>query len=601
MAYSLDFYTELQNDVEQLGYKRIVRQSFPPTIPTRSREAIFAHHDNYSSTGKGKTVALCSWAIDKYLLKVPEFGIDGFKILWIDVLGKGEMACCFYPMDDKHPLYPICQEVGLNPESYPVEVLRPLVFVRGQPDLVYEQPDIVKPFTLALPNIALLEWSCLLPSGLSSGQANLLSKALNELEDIENATIYDLYVTVQGIIERGDIGYGSHIEQMKGTPTIPLSKATFSGREASGLLQKLEVISDTGLVQPLKWKGKGVATNLNVTKLLKDQKTITVLLVPRYKDLPHLNIGIVNYILNHVFHLKHPNTPNRITQPLCIAVPELRNLIPKHIPERARYYIEPVKNTMLELNSSGAGIGISLIGDTQWPEQIDDEYRANVNSVFIFDLGEEAGEKIRELVKNRYVSNFKEITDDYHLSALKDVGTFIYLGYGNTYAEIRKNALVGFWYPRSRGKEGETETNFYDLFKQVYPNRMRSIGELYGLILQINIEAQGKASDRMRTILAEKQKKEKKTPEQRQVEADLAILKAVDELCTEKTYFEYSEITNLLASKLDKSDVQTRRYLKDLNKSGYLIIDTSQGRKQKRVIVDRDKVQKALKETGASA
>lgn len=597
-AYDLDFYRSLQSDIETLGYRRIVRENFPPSIPTHSREAIFAHHMDYGSTGAGKTVALGYWGLEKYHLRVPEFGVEGFKLLWIDVLGKGEMACAFAPMPENHPLYPICQEIGLNPESYPVEVLRPLVYIRGQPDLIYEQPDIVKPFTLALSDIALIEWNCLLPSGLSSGQANLLTKALNELEEIETATIYDLYVKCQEVIERGDVGYGSHIAEMKSTPTIPLTKAVFSGREAKGLLQKLEVLADTGLVQPKIWKGKRVKTNLDLAKILTDKKMITVLLVPRYKDLPHLNIGIVNYILNHIYHLKHPNNPNRITQPLCIAIPELRNLVPKHIPERARYYIEPVKNTMLELNSSGAGIGISIIGDTQYFEQIDDEYRANVTSLMIFDLGEEASEKIKELVRGRYVSNFKEITDDYHLSALKDTGTFIYLGHGSSRAEIRKNALVGFWYPRARGKEDETETNFYNLFKRVYPERIVNIGKLYGLILQINKEAQTKASEKMRAILAEKYEKQKrkKSPEQKRLEVELKVLKALSEVCTEKTYFEYAEITNLLVPKLGKSDVQVRRYLKDLNKQGFLIIDASQGRKRKKVIVDKEKILGTLKE-----
>lgn len=603
MAYDLDFYTGLQRDIETLGYRRIVRQNFPPPIPTHSREAVYAHHNNYGSTGAGKTVALCYLAIEKYLLEAPRFGIDGFKILEIDVLGKGELACCFHAMDESHPLYNICQEVGLQPESYPIEVLRPLVFVRGQPDLIYKQPDIVKPFTLALSNIAVIEWNCLLPNGLSSGQSNLLTKALNELEDIETATIYDLYVKSQEIIEKGNVGYGTHIDQMKNTPAIPLTKAVFSGREAKGLLQKLEVIADTGLIQPFRWKGKRVPTNLDLGKVLTNQKTISVLYIPRYKDLPHLNIGIINYILNHIYHLKHPNNPNRITQPLCIAIPELRNLVPKHIPERSRYYIEPVKNTMLELNSSGAGIGISLIGDTQYFEQIDDEYRANVRSIFIFDLGEEAGEKIRELVKNRYVSNFKEITDNYHLSALKDIGTFIYLGHGSIRAEIRKNALVGFWYPRARGKEGETETNFYDLFKRVYPERMQDVGSLYGLILQINMDAQTRASERMQEILAEtsQKRKPKLTPEQKHLEIELKVLKALSKVCEEKTYFEYAEITELLVPKLKKSGMQVRRYLKDLNEKGFLIIDASQGRKQKKVIVDREKILKILKEAEQNA
>lgn len=598
MAYSLEHYRGLQEDVEALGYRRIVAKEDPPIVPTYDRTALFALHMNYGATGAGKTVALCYWGLEKYHIKAPEFGVDGFKVFWIDVLGKGEMASAFAPMPPSHPLFPLCQQIGLSPESYRVEVLRPLIFVRGQPELLYEQPDIVKPFTLALSDISLLEWNCILPSGLSSGQANLISKALKELRDVESASIYDLYVKCEEIISSGEVGYGSHIEQMRDTPTIPLSKSVFSGREAKGLLQKLEVVADTALVQPKFWRGKTVETNIDLERVLKDQKTISVLLIPRYKDLPHLNMGIVNYVLNHIYQLKHPNNSNRIIQPLCIGIPELRTLVPRHIPDRARYYVEPVKNTMLELNSAGTGIGICLIGDTQYFHQIDGEYRANVTSLMIFDLGEEASEKIKEIVRGRYVNNFKEITDDFHLSALKETGTFIYLGHGSGAAEIRRNALVGFFYPRSRGREGESETNFYDLFHRLHPERMRNVGYLYGLLLQINKDCQTRASERMHMVLAEveKRKPKRKSKEEQKVETDAELLHALEEACQAKTYFEYKELTDILASKLGKSDVQARRYLKQLHKDGFLIVDKSQGRKQMKVIVDKSKVDKLLKE-----
>jgi hypothetical protein len=450
LSYPADFYVGLDRDKARLGYQRIVHGAEPPELLTNSREAIFAHHNGYGATGTGKTVQTSYVTLEKYHTDAPQFGVKGFKIFEFDILGKGELACCFQPIDESHPLYGPCQEIGLEPESYPVEVLRPLIFVRGEPDLLYEQPEIVKPFTIALSDISLVEWGTLCKGGLSPGQSNLLSKALKELSNIDSASMYDLYVKCQEIIESGAIGYGSHIEQMRGTPTIPLTKSVYSMREGKFLLQKLETLSDTGLIQPKLWKGKPVSTNIDLPDILCDQKTISVLIIPKYKDLPHLNYGIINYFLNHIYHLKSPNNPERVTQPVCLVIPELRNFVPKTIDATQRYFVEPVKATLIDIVSAGAGMGICLVGDTQFFEQIDDDYRANVRSVAIFDLGEEAAEKIRELVKNRYVSNFKEITDSRHLSALKDIGTFIYLGYGATRAEIHKNAVVGFWYPRSR-------------------------------------------------------------------------------------------------------------------------------------------------------
>ena len=600
MASKLDFdYSGYRRDIEALGYRRIIKESIPPSLPTHSREACMSQTMLYGQTGSGKTIGGIYFSLEKYHLHIPQFGIKGFKVFGIDIYGKGELCCTFQPIDDSHPLYGVCQEIGLKPESYPVQVLRPLVYIREKPDLRYQQPSIVRPFTLALSELTLQEWNCLLPNGLSPGQLNLHDTTLKEChETLETTTMYDLFVKAQEIIERGDVGYGSHIKGMEKTDTIPLSRKIFSGREAQGLLQKYQAITDTGLIQPEKYKGKLVSTNLNLKKILSNQKTITVLYAPDYQDLPHLNIGIVNYLLNHILHLKNPNNPSRVTTPICLHIPELKGLCPKHIPEKKRYFIEPVKNTLLNLVSMGAGVGISITGDTQFFESIPDEYRANVTTTFIYSLGEESGEKIKELVKNRYVSNFKEITDNYHLSALNNIGTFIYLGHGSTRAEIRRNAIVSFFYPRTRGKATETETNWYDLFRRFHPKKMKDIGSLYGLILQINMDAQSRASVRMCEILAEtEQKKRKQTPEEKRLEVELKVLKALSKVCEEKTYFEYAEITEKLVPLLHKSDVQVRRYLKQLGEGGYLIIDATQGRKRKKVTVDREKVEKALKET----
>lgn len=51
MSYDNSFYLGLRNDLNKLGYQRIVKQAFPPALPVHSREAIFSHHNNYGSTG----------------------------------------------------------------------------------------------------------------------------------------------------------------------------------------------------------------------------------------------------------------------------------------------------------------------------------------------------------------------------------------------------------------------------------------------------------------------------------------------------------------------------------------------------------------------
>ena len=168
MSYPPEFYTELQSHLQALHRRSIVRNEYPPSIPTHSRNAIYSHISIYGSTGQGKTIALCHLLLECYKLHAPQFGVNGMKIFWIDML-KGELCASGIPMTPDHPLYNIAMELGLHPESYPVEVLRPLVFIRGKPDLLYEQPHVVKPFTICLADLSLQEWVALLPGGLSPG------------------------------------------------------------------------------------------------------------------------------------------------------------------------------------------------------------------------------------------------------------------------------------------------------------------------------------------------------------------------------------------------------------------------------------------------
>ena len=591
MSYPDSFYAELVRDAEEIGHRSIVRQSFPPTIPTFSREAMFSMSMRYGETGSGKTVSNCHWVVERHGL--------GFKVVWFDTL-KAEMACACLPMTQDHPLFPIITQAGLKPESFPTEILQPLVFIRGQPALLYEQPNIVKPFTISLSDLALTEWMCLFPGGLSPGQINLHDQALKEVySHIESVTMHDLYVKVQEILERGKVGYGTHIEGMEATPTIQMSKKVFGGREAQGLLQKYQVLLDTSLIMPSKWNGDRVKTNIDIQKILKNQKTISVIYIPQYKDLPHLNMGIINYILNHIVHLKDPNNPNRVSTPTCLAFPELKTFCPKHIPEQKRYFIEPIKNTLLELVSLGAGMGIAIDADTQFWRQIPDEYRANITTSFVFDLGEQASEKIREIVKGRFVSNFKEITDDYHLSALKEPGTFIFLGYGRRRAEIRRNALVGFWYPRARTSDTETETNYYNLYKRFRPKEFVDISPLYMMLLKINVESQTKAAERMDAILmeTEEKKKLKKKEKQRQIEKlHLTTLNTLIKIAEEEKvkFFEYGKISSRLAPIINRSVTQTQRILKKFHEKGWIYIDRSQGAKKQKVILNMEQINKVV-------
>lgn len=600
-AFPPGHYGKQATALNTVSKQTILSGNLPPGIPRFSREAIFSMAMSYGQTGSGKTIGVCHRELEKYHLKAPQFGVSGFKIFWID-LQKAEFACVFQKMTSDHPLYKILIDIGFRPEQYPVEVLRPLVYIRGEPALLYAQPDIVKPFTIALSNLSLTDWIALFPGGLSVGQLNLHHQALKELNNkIRTVTMHDLYVKVQEIIERGKAGYSSHIRGMETTPTITMTKKVFGAREAQGLLQKYQAIMDTALIMPFQASGSMVKTNVNVRKMLESQKTITVLYVPQFKDLPHLHMGIINFFLTQINYAKSLNNPERVQVPISIAIPELRNLCPKRIQQEERYYIEPVRNTILDLVSQGAGMGLSIDADTQFWDQIPDEYRTNVTTTIIYDMGEEALEKIREVVRGRYVSNFKEITDEWHLSSLKDPGTFVYLGYQQLRAEIRKNAIPGFWYPRARAGEKETETNFYDLFKRFHPDRMVDIFPLYAYTLKINIEAQSQAASDMTKILVQKEEQDKTVKAEKDVKLKkakekvlLALLEIGEE--TKEPFLPYSKLTAQLSEKIKRGSVQTQRIIKQMATEGFLFVDSREGAKKQKVVFNFDRIKAALEE-----
>jgi len=51
MSYPPSFYTQLSNHLQSLRRRSIVRNEYPPTIPTHTREALFSHSLRYGQTG----------------------------------------------------------------------------------------------------------------------------------------------------------------------------------------------------------------------------------------------------------------------------------------------------------------------------------------------------------------------------------------------------------------------------------------------------------------------------------------------------------------------------------------------------------------------
>jgi len=189
----------------------------------------------------------------------------------------------------------------------------------------------------------------------------------------------------------------------------------------------------------------------------------------------------------------------------------------------------------------------------------------------------------------------KEITTPKSLSVLKETGTFIYLGAHSTEAEIRKNALICFWYPRSRGLHGESETNFYDLFKQIYPKRMVNIRALYYGLVQIIQATQVSAANIMDDILEMRDEDQETKKRKKKTANYLVSLERLLVLAEDKTLFEFKDLVKDLVKCTGKSRSQISREVQKMEKAGFLFVDDSDGPKRKKITLSPEIIREALK------
>mgnify|MGYP001609666813 CR=1 FL=1 len=629
MGYSRTFYTEHVRHQEAVAREKRIIQDYPPSLPSDTRELLFSPEAAYGVPGAGKSVSLAFYAIERFAnLHKPELGVPrGMKIVWIDLLGKGEMACASISIDQKHPLFKKYTALGGVPQEYPVQVFRPLVFVNGKPYLEYSQPKVVVPFTIALQDLTAEDWKIFLAPPTPS-QERLHDSVLKDLRakpDWPEVTLDDLYATAQGMLGSRRPGFSRHIEGLETADSIPLASHTYSSREAAGLLQRYEKLMDLSIIMPEEWKGKPVETNLDVRLMLeqevkwkvgKEEKglwPITVFLLPDVEDAPFLNYALANYVLTQIFWMKHPNYRNRVGVPISVVIPEASRCIPREIHDKPkRHFIEPLKNTVLRLAQQAPGFGIQLSVDAQRPMDLADAFRDTNANLRLFDLGEGAAETIRELLRNRYVSNYKEITDENSrfLTALREPGTFIHLGMGNSYAELSSNCLIGFWYPQASGASGESETSFYQLYARYKPDAWMDIGHMYATLIAVNSESQNRAAAAMHEMLdKEEEDKASKKASKRNAKlgydkpGDTMTLGVISDLVKEtglEYWDSYEDFVKRLSTKANLPRSKIWQILARFN-SRYIRIDKTEGLKRQRITILMDKIHAKLAEASTEA
>ena len=456
--------------------------------------------------------------LERYMnIQRPELGVpNGLKIVCLDLQGSEDYCTVDLPMTPDHPLYPRLTALGGCPEQYPLEIYRPLVFTGGLPNLLYKQPNVVKPFTICLQDLTVEDWRVFL-SDLTPAQSRLHDAVLREAQARPNwseITLDDLYVIAQTLMSNRRMSFSRNIKGMKNAEPIPLASYTYSSREAAGLLQHYEKLMDLSVIMPEQWNGKLVETNLNMRSILEKEVTweigkkerslwpISVFLLPDVANVPFLNYAIANYVLTRLFWMKAVNNAARTIVPVSLALLEATRFAPRLVIDKSqRQYIEPVRSTVLKIAQQGSAFGIHLSTDTSSPMDVHEGLLDTIEEMKIFDLGSDMAYMLQNLLRGHYLDNYGEITDENSrlLTSLRDLETYLHIGIGSVRGELGRGAICGVWYPRV----AQLQASFYELHKEYGKlGDWTDIRDLYAMVKTINTDSQKRAADTMRDQLS---------------------------------------------------------------------------------------------------
>jgi hypothetical protein len=339
-------------------------------IVTSNRETVYACWGLDGAQRSGKSVARRKIAYLYNNLRVPNFGIDRFKIVSIDLPTREgtnlcEPAFCSLPFLSNHPLYSKTMKQYGQAVQIPIEVYRPLVFTEGEPlglgvsNTIESIPSCVKPYTINFYRLNRKDWETLLGS-LSRTAKNLIDTALRRMGT--ESSIQDLIHSVEVLAMEKNISYLPDISILpKDTPELPLSIRSFDKKSVPGLLSRLETLASAGFLLPEQIGGSKVETNINIHKVLDDMNTWTVFNFP--PSIPaEISFGIIRYIIRQILH-----SPIN----LVVDIPEISQFAPNSITEEDSWFIRPMRDLLRILCTQHAKTGKIVLADFQNPKQVD--------------------------------------------------------------------------------------------------------------------------------------------------------------------------------------------------------------------------------------
>jgi hypothetical protein len=272
---------------------------------------------------------------------------------------------------------------------------------------------------------------------------------------------------------------------------------------------------------------------LNWANILNDNSSYHAFCSLWIKDEKIKQFCILNVLNSIVDNLKYAK------KPILIVIPEIRKLTPFKPEGYAKFLAESIKSKLTILRNMGKGV--SGLFDSQIWGDVDEDVRNSSTTTFYGKMGG-AGD-IEKIAKAR---NYKrEIRDQ--LSNMEVRGSYLLQGHEDL------GAFIG-WMPGHSHKE--PEFNFFEEYKDTFPERMKEYNSLIELMKNNLKEEEDKIKEKIKNRIKEEK------------EAEDAIREKRSEKSNEKVEKLKEEKKNIIdQSKLDKMRLLYEDKIKDPNLS----------------------------------
>lgn len=441
--------------------------------------------------GKGKGVA-GAFVLTEFYDHPPAALGSRPKIIVFDIVGRGEISCAFAAMRPENPLYRHLvhqryelpdgttetfrepdgtEHVGVNPRGYPVEVRVPLAWAFDRPALEYLQPEIVKPYVLAIDDQMPSDWVEML--GVSEDhRATSLHKKVIEKGTREGwlatATPERLAAEAEALTKKRRKGEGR----------------LYTQKQMQTVGNLYDRLGSERLIMPKHpaWDEERQLPWLDFEAVLKDTGTISVFPLD-FSSSRSQAAHLMAVLLNRIIWLKDKNNRNRVPNAVVVYIPDVSIVAaPSFLPHEDKF-MRPVKERLLWIASKGTGNQMCLVADMQDFGDVDQAIMGKGTSLGIF---KSERDKIRDALKNLSVANRDDILEQDELEKLEKSGFFIWKSSGNPEAEVISGAIPRFEYPRHR-LGSLSDFTYVDLWRLMYPKssapeKWHDIQPLYKLV-----------------------------------------------------------------------------------------------------------------------